>query len=137
MEIGKTLYVVNRKAWRTWLARHYKSAGDIWLIYYKKASGKPSLDYGAAVEEALCYGWIDSATKSLDEERYAQRFTPRRSKSALSASNVERLNRLVAQMKMTRAGLAAVAHAYGKPMDLSCVTSSSWLASAGIGTIGC
>lgn len=113
MEIGKTLYVASRKAWRAWLAGHYKSSREIWLIYYKKASGKPSLDYGAAVEEALCYGWIDSITKSLDKDRYVQRFTPRRSKSALSASNAERLDRLVAQKKMTRAGLAAVAHAYG------------------------
>ena len=116
MEIGKTLYAVSRKTWRAWLAKHYKSAQDVWLIYYRKASGKPSLDYGAAVEEALCYGWIDSITKSLDKERYAQRFAPRRSKSALSASNVERLNRLVARKKMTRAGLAAVAHAYVKPL---------------------
>ncbi|MDA8130138.1 MAG: hypothetical protein M0011_01405 [Elusimicrobia bacterium] len=103
--------MTTRKAWRAWLAKHHKSAQEIWLIYYKKASGKPSLDYGAAVEEALCYGWIDSVTKGLDKERFAQRFTPRRAKSVLCASNIERLNRLVARKKMTRAGLAAVAHA--------------------------
>ena len=72
MEIGTTLYVTNRRQWRTWLARHHKTASEIWLIYYKKHSGKPRIPYNDAVEEALCYGWIDSLTKPMDEYRWAQ-----------------------------------------------------------------
>ncbi len=112
MEIGKTLYVVDRKAWRQWLSKNYKSEKEIWLIYYKKSSGKPRIPYNDAVEEALCFGWIDSTVKSIDGEKYAQRFTPRRSGSVLSDANKERLRKLVANKKMTRAGLAAVSHAF-------------------------
>src|SRR2546428_12471043 len=63
MEIGPTLYVKARRQWRAWLARHHKTAPEIWLIYYKKHSGRPRIPYSDAVEEALCYGWIDSITK--------------------------------------------------------------------------
>src|SRR2546429_2463560 len=63
MEIGTTLYVKDRRQWRAWLARHHKTAPEIWLIYYKKHSGRPRIPYSDAVEEALCYGWIDSITK--------------------------------------------------------------------------
>src|SRR5256885_8709818 len=63
MEIGTTLYVKDRRRWRAWLARHHKTAPEIWLIYYKKHSGRPRIPYSDAVEEALCYGWIDSITK--------------------------------------------------------------------------
>src|SRR6266480_2119041 len=74
MEIGTTLYVKDRRQWRAWLARHHKTAPEIWLIYYKKHSGRPRISYSDAVEEALCYGWIDSITKPVDEDRWAQRF---------------------------------------------------------------
>src|SRR5213080_2963742 len=73
MEIGTTLYVQDRRQWRSWLARHHQTAPEIWLIYYKKHSGKPRIPYNDAVEEALCYGWIDSITKPVDEDRWAQR----------------------------------------------------------------
>src|SRR2546426_10586832 len=63
MEISTTLYVKDRRQWRAWLARHHKTAPEIWLIYYKKHSGRPRIPYSDAVEEALCYGWIDSITK--------------------------------------------------------------------------
>src|SRR2546421_7732679 len=63
METGTTLYVKHRRQWRAWLASHHRTAPEIWLIYYKKHSGRPRIPYSDAVEEALCYGWIDSITK--------------------------------------------------------------------------
>src|SRR6266852_4869269 len=83
MEIGTTLYVKDRRQWRAWLAKHHRTAPEIWLIYYKKHSGRPRIPYSDAVEEALCYGWIDSITKPVDEDRWAQRFSPRRPSSRL------------------------------------------------------
>ena len=112
MNVGKTFYAPDRKAWRAWLARHHKTAPEIWLVYYKKGSGKPRIPYNHAVEEALCYGWIDSILKPIDGRRYAQRFSPRRSTSVLSAMNRERVRRLIKAKKMTRAGLDRIAHAF-------------------------
>jgi uncharacterized protein YdeI (YjbR/CyaY-like superfamily) len=107
MRIRKSLYVANRKAWRAWLSIHHSSETEIWLIYYKKQSTKPRIPYNDAVEEALCYGWIDSTLKPIDNEKYAQRFTPRKLTSVWSAMNIERLRRLIKQKKVTRAGLIA------------------------------
>ncbi len=112
MEITKTLYVTNRKDWRTWLAENYDKEKEIWVIYYKKASGKPRIPYNDAVEEALCYGWIDSTIKKIDEERFAQRFSPRNKRSILSEMNRQRLRKLISEKKMTKAGLDAVSHAF-------------------------
>lgn len=109
MELGETLYVTNRKQWRAWLAKHHKSAKEIWLLYYRKDSGKPRIPYNDAVEEALCYGWIDSTYKPIDDESHAQRFSPRRKGSPLSPMNQERVRRLIAKKKMTRAGLESIA----------------------------
>jgi uncharacterized protein YdeI (YjbR/CyaY-like superfamily) len=109
MNIGKTLYVHTRKAWRTWLSNNHASAKEIWLVYYKKDSGKPRIPYNHAVEEALCYGWIDSILKPIDTEKYAQRFSPRKSNAKWSPMNIERLRRLMRQKKVTRAGLKAAA----------------------------
>ncbi|HLF72874.1 MAG TPA: YdeI/OmpD-associated family protein [Anaerolineales bacterium] len=102
MEITKTLYVTNRKDWRGWLRQHYRTEKEIWLIYYKKASGKPRISYNDAVEEALCFGWIDSTVKSLDEERTVQRFSPRKPNSTYSQANKERLRKLVSQRKVIK-----------------------------------
>jgi uncharacterized protein YdeI (YjbR/CyaY-like superfamily) len=117
MELGKTLYVTTRTEWRSWLQEHHTTKKEIWLVYYKKHTGKPRIPYNDAVEEALCYGWIDSTVKKLDDERFAQRFTPRRqgSKSKLSEMNKARIRRLVKQKKMTVAGLAAVKHLLDDP----------------------
>src|SRR5436853_1328059 len=112
MEIGTTLYVKGRREWRAWLARHHQTASEIWLIYYKKASGKPRIPYNDAVEEALCYGWIDSITKPLDERSWAQRFSPRKATSQLSPMNRERVRRLIKARRMTKAGLACIAHVF-------------------------
>src|SRR5437867_8654722 len=117
MEIGRTLYAKDRRQWRAWLAQHHKTAPEIWLIYYKKHSGKPRIPYNDAVEEALCYGWIDSITKPVDEDRWAQRFSPRRPSSRLSAMSRERVRRLVAARRMTKAGLARLAHVFDHVSD--------------------
>jgi uncharacterized protein YdeI (YjbR/CyaY-like superfamily) len=97
VEITQTLYVTNSEEWREWLKAYYKSEREIWLVYYKKATGKPRIEYNDAVEQALCFGWIDSNVKKLDEERSAQRFSPRKPKSGYSQANIERLRYLVAQ----------------------------------------
>jgi len=77
MEITKTFYAPDRKAWRDWLEEHYQDEKEVWLVYYRKQAGKPRVPYNDTVEEALCFGWIDSTIKRLDEERLAQRFSPR------------------------------------------------------------
>ena len=102
MKITKTLHVTNRKDWRKWLREHYKTEKEIWLVYYKKETGKRRIEYNAAVEEALCYGWIDSTVKSLDKERTAQRFSPRKPKSKYSPANKERLRKLLKQRKVIK-----------------------------------
>lgn len=117
MEIGKTLYVSDRKAWRAWLSKHHKVEKEIWLVYYKSATGKPRIPHNDAVEEALCFGWIDSIAKRLDDERFVQRFSPRRRRSMLSQMNKERIRRLIAAGKMTKAGLDAVSHAFSHEPD--------------------
>jgi uncharacterized protein YdeI (YjbR/CyaY-like superfamily) len=102
MNITKTLHVTNRRDWRKWLREHYKTEKEIWLVYYKKETGKPRILYNDAVEEALCFGWIDSTAKSLDEKRTAQRFSPRKSKSPYSPANKERLRKLLKQHKVLK-----------------------------------
>ena len=91
MEIGETLYVIERKEWRRWLKANFESAKEIWLVNPNKASGEPRILYNDAVEEALCFGWIDSIVKKLDSLRAVQRYTPRNPKSGYSQLNKERL----------------------------------------------
>jgi len=110
MNITETLYVVDREQWRDWLAENHRSTDEIWLIYYKKKNGNPRIPYNDAVEEALCFGWIDSTYKTLDEDRYVQRFSPRRKNSKLSEMNKERIRRLLMERKMTPAGLESIRH---------------------------
>lgn len=107
MKLGETFYAKDRREWRRWLQRHHKTAREIWLVYHTRASGKPSVPYNDAVEEALCFGWIDSQLQKHGSDSRAQRFTPRRPNSALSEMNKERVRRLIEQGKMTPAGLAA------------------------------
>ncbi len=104
----KTLYVRNRTQWRTWLGKNHDKEKEIWLVFYKKASGKLSIPYNDAVEEALCFGWIDSIEKSLDAERFAGRFSPRRPKSNWSPSNRARAKHLIEQGLMTTSGRKAL-----------------------------
>src|SRR2546430_14462536 len=96
MEIGKTLRVTTRKAWRAWLEKNHARKKEIWLVYATKQSGKGRVPYSDAVEEALCFGWIDGVMKSIDANYFAQRFSPRRSaKSPLSETNKERVRRMI------------------------------------------
>src|SRR5919106_655260 len=108
----KTLYTADRREWRRWLRQNHRNEPEIWLVYYRKDSGKPRISYNDAVEEALCFGWIDSVLRKIDDERFAQRFSPRRPTSALSQMNRERIRKLIGQKKMTKAGLDAIAHAF-------------------------
>lgn len=112
MELGETIYLTSRKEWRAWLAKHHKTKTEVWLVYYRKNTGTPRIPYNAAVEEALCYGWIDSIIKKLDKDRFAQRFSARKRTSSLSQMNKERVRDLIAKKKMTKAGLAAISHVY-------------------------
>ena len=106
MEIGEKLYANSREAWRLWLEAHHQEQGEIWLVLYKLSSGKRVLTLDQAQEEALCFGWIDSQMKPLDEESFAQRFTPRRSRSNWSQVNRDRALRLLREGRMTPAGMA-------------------------------
>lgn len=102
MEVTKTLYITNPKDWRNWLKKNYKSEKEIWLVYPKKETDKPGIQYNDAVEEALCFGWIDSIIKTLDESNTVQRFSPRKPKAKYSQANIERLRALVAQKKVIK-----------------------------------
>jgi len=104
MDIGETIYVTTGAEFRKWLAENHSTKKEIWLVQYKKATQKPSINYISAVEEAICFGWIDSFEKGMDSERYATRFTPRRPKSNWTETNKERASRMIAEGKMTEAG---------------------------------
>jgi uncharacterized protein YdeI (YjbR/CyaY-like superfamily) len=104
----ETLTVVTREEWRSWLAEHHQGKTEIWLVFFRKQTGKPTIAYNDAVEVAICFGWIDSQQRRLDEERYAIRFTPRRPRSHWSESNKERAARLLRSGEMTPAGMATL-----------------------------
>lgn len=98
----------SRDAWRRWLDRHHATSPGVWLVYAKKHTRIPSVSYNDAVEEALCFGWIDSLMKSIDDRFHMQMFTPRKPKSAWSALNRARVAKLTKAALMTAAGIAAV-----------------------------
>jgi uncharacterized protein YdeI (YjbR/CyaY-like superfamily) len=108
MIVGETLEVTTREAFRRWLMAHHGTQKEIWLVQYKKSALKPSISYIDGVEEALCFGWIDSMEKGLDAERYATRFTPRRPKSNWTEANIGRAGKMIAAGQMTEAGYAAL-----------------------------
>ena len=87
----ETFYTSDRSEWRAWLAEHFETAAEIWFVFPMKASGEPALSYNDAVEEALCFGWIDSTNRRPDETHCIRRFTPRRPGSPYSQPNIERL----------------------------------------------
>lgn len=101
----KSIYAANRKEWHEWLLKHHDSENEVWLIYYKRHTCKPRVEYNDAVEEALCFGWIDSIIKRIDENSYCQKFTPRRRGSKWSESNVKRAKHLIETGAMTEAGM--------------------------------
>jgi uncharacterized protein YdeI (YjbR/CyaY-like superfamily) len=108
MDVGETLKVRNAGEWRRWLARHHDRKKEIWLVYYRKTSGKSGISYEESVEEALAYGWVDGQTKGIDAETFAGRFTPRKPKSNWAPSNVARVKKLVAEGRMAEPGLAVL-----------------------------
>jgi uncharacterized protein YdeI (YjbR/CyaY-like superfamily) len=109
------LYVKNRREWQRWLEMNHSTAEDVWLIYYKKPSGKPRIPYADAVEVALCFGWIDGKIKRINDDYYIQRFTPRRPGSRWSKYNVERIQKLIKEGRMEPEGLNAFKEALERP----------------------
>ncbi len=99
------------RAWETWLKRHHRTAPGLWLRFYKKASGRPTVRYAEALDVALCYGWIDGQLAKGDAGSYLHRFTPRRPRSGWSKRNTEHVARLTAAGKMRPAGRGQVAAA--------------------------
>jgi uncharacterized protein YdeI (YjbR/CyaY-like superfamily) len=97
-----------RDEWRTWLAEHHDTEKAAWLVIHKKASSEPSVTYDEAVEEALCFGWIDSRGNKIDDLKYRLIFTPRKRGSVWAATNKARVERLIADGRMTPAGLALI-----------------------------
>jgi uncharacterized protein YdeI (YjbR/CyaY-like superfamily) len=105
------LSFTSRSAWRAWLKKNHASAREAWLVHSKKGSGHPGLAYEEAVEEALCYGWIDGQLRSRDGETFILRYSPRRASSVWAVSNQQRVKRLLREGKMTEAGMQKVREA--------------------------
>src|SRR5205085_8998280 len=113
--------------WRSWLDKNHDKADGVWLRFYKKGSNFPTVTYAEALDEALCYGWIDGQSKTYDEKSYLQKFTPRRVKSMWSKRNIEHVARLTERKLMMQSGMSQVeqakqdgrwAAAYDKPSDM-------------------
>ncbi len=115
----KTLYVKNRKSWRKWLEKNHSQHNEVWLIYYKKHTQKPSIPYNDSIEEALCFGWIDSIIKRIDGETYARKFTPRTNTVKWSEENKVRIRKLIRQGRMTKIGLSKINATILKKKQLS------------------
>ena len=111
MSIENALFFNNRNEWRTWLEKNHTTTKGVWLIHYKKRSGKATLNHIEAVEEALCFGWIDSTLKRIDEERFILKYSPRKSKSVWSKINKEKSEVMITSGKMTKAGLEKIQEA--------------------------
>lgn len=102
------IYIKSSAEWRDWLDENHHNTDGIWLIYYKKHTGRPRVPYEEAVEEALCFGWIDSTIKRIDEDTYMQKFTPRKPESNWSESNKKRVKKMIQEGKMQKSGLKLV-----------------------------
>ncbi len=111
MDIDKALHFKDSQEWRQWLEENGDSAKEAWLIHFKKHSNKVSISYSDALEEALCFGWIDGKLKSIDEERYSLRYSPRKAHSVWSKINRDKAEQLITQGRMTPAGLAKIEEA--------------------------
>jgi uncharacterized protein YdeI (YjbR/CyaY-like superfamily) len=103
----KPIFFADREAFRAWLDEHHGTASELWVGLYKKGSGRPSITWPEAVDEALCFGWIDGVRQRIDDESYMNRFTPRKPTSNWSAVNVRRVEELTKQRRMRAAGLKA------------------------------
>ena len=105
------LYLASPKEWKRWLHRHHAKSAGVWLQFFKKGTNIASLDHGTALDEALCYGWIDSQARRWDERSYLQKFSPRRARSNWSKINREHIERLTREKRMQPAGLLEVERA--------------------------
>jgi uncharacterized protein YdeI (YjbR/CyaY-like superfamily) len=108
MKITKTFYAADRASWRKWFKEHGATETEVWLVYYKAGSDKPCISYGDSLEEALCFGWVDSIIQKIDEEKYARKFNPRRKGSQWSDLNKHLAAKLVKEGRMTQAGLSKI-----------------------------
>ena len=117
-DMKNKVYASSREQWHSWLSENHARTDEVWLVFYKKHTGKPSVSYPDSVAEALCFGWIDGKKKSIDEKRYAYRFTPRRAGSKWSPRNVELAQQLIHEGRMTTAGLEAFEHRVSYDQDL-------------------
>ncbi len=108
MKITQIFEAADRESWRRWLEEHGSTQAEVWLVYYKAGSGKTAISYQDSLEEALCFGWVDSLIQKIDEEKYARKFTPRRAGSKWSELNKHLVARLIQEGRMTEAGLAKV-----------------------------
>ena len=119
MKITSTLCASTRDEFRTWLAQHHQDTAEVWLVLFKQHTGKQTMRYEEAVEEAICFGWVDSRTRGIDEETYAIRFSPRRTPSNWSSSNRARALKMLQAGKITPTGLATL------PADLTEASNES------------
>jgi uncharacterized protein YdeI (YjbR/CyaY-like superfamily) len=108
---GERVELDDRADWRAWLAANHARSSGVWLVTFKKSAGRPRVDYDAAVEEAICFGWVDSKSRSVDDERTSLYFTPRKPNSSWSESNVARVEKLEAAGLMREAGRRVVEEA--------------------------
>lgn len=105
MEPTNIKFFMTQEAFRKWLEKNHSKKDELWLGYYKKSSGKKSITYKQALDEVLCFGWIDGIVKGIDDEKYCQRYTPRRPKSIWSAVNIKKIEELSKAGRMHEAGL--------------------------------
>lgn len=101
----KTVSITSRDEWRRWLRANHRREPGVWLVYYKRHTKRPRIPYQDALEEAICFGWIDALVRNIDADRYAQKWTPRRDGSGWSKINLGIARRLIEQGRMTKAGL--------------------------------
>ncbi len=108
MQVGKIFYFKNAQLFRKWLAKNHSQQDSAWLLFYKKHANKPTMTYQEALDEALCYGWVDGILKSLGDTKHIIRFSPRRQNSLWSKHNLGHIKRLIWQKKMCAAGKAVL-----------------------------
>lgn len=108
MKTTDTIYMVSLEDWQLWLQEHHQTSQAVWLMFFKKTTGHPCITYDDALDEALCYGWIDSIIKKIDNERYVRKFTPRTNLARWSTANKQRVFRLIAQGRIQAVGLAKI-----------------------------
>jgi uncharacterized protein YdeI (YjbR/CyaY-like superfamily) len=129
MELTLTFHAPDRETWRAWLEQHHADTKEVWLIYFKPHTKQPSISYEDSVEEALCFGWVDSLIQKIDEDRYARKFTPRRMDSVWSETNKRRVAKVIAEGRMTPAGLAKITYPLDTPTSAKkAFTIPEWIA---------